>query len=155
MDHAAALERDGAVGQRQRQVEVVVDDDDRDLVAQLVEALEQLLDDRRREALEGLVEQEHAHVAGERARDRHHLLLAAGEVVGRRASARAMRGKKAKMRSTSQRTPWPVWRLQAAELQVLRHRHAGEEPAPLRHVADAAPRDLGRGQAGDLLAVRA
>src|SRR3954470_14428644 len=84
VDDAAALEGDGAVRQGEREIEVVVDDDDRDLAAELVEALEELLDDGRSEALEGLVEEEHAHGAGERARDRDHLLLAAGEEVGRR-----------------------------------------------------------------------
>ena len=56
---------------------MMVDDDDRDLLAQLVEALEQLLDHGRRQTLERLVEQKHANVAGQRARNRHHLLLAA------------------------------------------------------------------------------
>ena len=114
----------------------------------LSNALEQLLDDGRREALERLVEQQHAHVAGQRAGDRHHLLLAAGEIVGRACrSARARRGKNSKMRSSSQCTPCAGLALEAAELEVVGAPHAGEQPAALRHVADAEPRDLGRGQA--------
>src|SRR5215207_7684014 len=31
MDHAAPLQRDRAVGQREREIEIVIDDDDRDL----------------------------------------------------------------------------------------------------------------------------
>jgi hypothetical protein len=42
---------------------------------------------------------------------------------------------------------------QAAQRQVLGHRHAGEEAAALRHIADAQPRDVGRGQAGEVAAL--
>ena len=42
--------------------------------------------------------------------------------------------------------------LQAAELEILRDAHAGEQPAALRHVADAEPRDLRGAQARDLRA---
>src|SRR3954462_776111 len=151
VDHAAALERDGAVGKRQRQIEVMVDDDDRDLVAELIEALEELLDDGRREALERLVEEEHAHVAGERAGDRHHLLLAAGEEIGGGVEAL---GETREVGEDALEVPAHAMAglaLEAAELEVLRHRHAGEQPAALRDVADAEARDFGRGQAGDLL----
>ena len=41
----AALQRHGAVGERQGEVEMVVDDDDRHLAPQPVEALEELFDD--------------------------------------------------------------------------------------------------------------
>ena len=137
----AALERDGAVRQRERQVEVVVDDDDRDLVAQLVEGLEQFLDHRRRQALEGLVEQQHLRVAGERPRHRDHLLLAARKVVGRRAPAlldARKEGEDPLLVPVHARAVAPA---QPAELHVLGDAHAGEEPAALRHVRDAAPRD--------------
>ena len=60
---------------------MVIDEDDRHLVAELVEALEELLDDRRGEALEGFVEEKHADLSGKRPRDRHHLLLAAREEI--------------------------------------------------------------------------
>ena len=140
----AALERHGAVGQRQRQVEVMVDDQDRDLVAQLVESLEQLFDDRRREALEGLVEQQHAGVARERTRHRHHLLLAARQVVGRRAPALLDAREEGEDLLLVPVDAGVVAPLQAPELHVLGHRHAGEQAAALRHVGDAAARDLGR-----------
>src|SRR3954447_4328985 len=83
MNDPAALERYRGIRQRQRQVEVVVDDDDGDFFAQAVEGLEQLLDHGRREPLERLVQQQHPHVAGQRARDRDHLLLAAGKIIRR------------------------------------------------------------------------
>ena len=88
----------------------------------LSNALEQLLDDGRREALERLVEQQHAHVAGQRARDRHHLLLAAGEVVGRacRRRSREAREEVEDALVRSQRTPCAGLALEAAELEVVR-----------------------------------
>ncbi len=51
------------IGERQHQIQVVLDNDDRELVAQLVERFEQFLHHRGREALERLVQQQHAHVA--------------------------------------------------------------------------------------------
>ena len=42
----SSLERDGTIGQRERQIEVMIDDDERDFVPQPIEALEELLDDR-------------------------------------------------------------------------------------------------------------
>src|ERR687885_1854060 len=76
---APAFEHIGAVGEREHEIEMMLDDDDRDLAPQPVESLEQLLGHGRRQALEGLVEQEQPRVADERARHRGHLLLAARE----------------------------------------------------------------------------
>ena len=135
----------------------VVDDDDRDLVAQPVERLEQLL--RRPPATRpsnGSSSSSTRTSPDERAGDRHHLLLAAREIVGRRvAAARGGAGSIRRCARQSQCTPVPVWRLQAAEREVLGDRHAGEQAPALRHVADAEARDLGRGQPRDLLRRRA
>src|SRR6478609_5067067 len=79
----AAFQRQCGVGQCQRQIKVVIDDDDGDFLAQTIEGFEQLLHDRRRQALEGLVEQQNPNVARQRAGDRNHLLLAAGEIIRR------------------------------------------------------------------------
>src|SRR5688572_2759068 len=68
---------------------MVIDEDDRHLVAELVEALEELLDDGGGESLERLVEQEDADVARQGAGDGHHLLLAARQEIGRRIEALA------------------------------------------------------------------
>ena len=51
------------------------------------ERREQLLDDDRRETLERLVEQDDARIEDQRAADREHLLLAAGELVAEIAPA--------------------------------------------------------------------
>ena len=57
----------------------------------------------------------------ERARDRHHLLLAAGEVVGRRVAALARAaGRSRGCARRSQRTPCAGQALEAAELEVVR-----------------------------------
>src|SRR5262249_50226996 len=82
--HLAALQCDGAVGEGERQVEMVVDDDDRDLPPQRVEAFERLLDDRRRQTLERLIEEQHADVAGSVPRPPHHRLPSAGKKTARR-----------------------------------------------------------------------
>ena len=87
-----------------------------------------------------------AHVAGKRARDRDHLLLAAGQIVCGHAPAF---GKPRKERDDAVIVPMNAGAgdaFEPAERQVVGHRHAGEQAAPLRHVSDAAPRDLGRGQ---------
>jgi len=47
--HPPDLDRDGAIGQRE--VDVMVDDADRDLVARAIERLEQFLDDGRCKSL--------------------------------------------------------------------------------------------------------
>jgi len=53
--HLPTFERDRAIGERKRQIEVVIDDQDRDLASKLVERLEQLLDHGRSKTLERLV----------------------------------------------------------------------------------------------------
>ena len=145
MDDAAALEHVRLVRQREDQVEIVLDDHDRQLLPQPVERLEQLLDHRRRQALERLVEQQHAHVPG-RARARPRPSAARRPTGSRPAcrAARASRGKNSRIFSSDHATPAPLAPLQAAELEIVAHAHAGEQPASLRHVADAAARDWPR-----------
>ena len=62
-----------------------------------------------------------------------------------------MRGKNAKILSSSQIRAGVVAPLQPPELHVFRHRHAGEQAAALRHVGDAAARNLGRRPARERL----
>src|SRR5262245_66020129 len=68
---------------------MVVDDDDGNFPAKLVEALEQLLDYGGCEPFERFVQQQHSYVSRQRARYRHHLLLAARQIVGRRVESRS------------------------------------------------------------------
>src|SRR5262245_32668860 len=55
VEHGAVLQREDAVGQRQHEVEIVLNDKDRDVLAQPVEYAEQLENDGGRQALEGFV----------------------------------------------------------------------------------------------------
>ena len=66
---ASAIENVSVIGERQDEVEVVLDDEDRDLVSQLVERLEDFFYYRGCESLERLVEEQQPNVTGERARD--------------------------------------------------------------------------------------
>ena len=72
------------VGDRHRLLLVVRDEQRRhlDLLVQPAQPLAQLRADLRVERAERLVEQQHARLDGERARQRHPLALAAGELVG-------------------------------------------------------------------------
>src|SRR5256885_12448074 len=76
--HAAALQDHGTIGEREREIEVMIDDHHRDLVAQPIERLEQLFGDGGRQALERLLEQPQPHVTRPRPPPRDHTLLPAG-----------------------------------------------------------------------------
>ena len=86
LDHAvdAAVDHDGDVlGDRAGDADVLLDHQHRHL-AVLGEAHQHLLDladDHRREALGRLVHHQQARIGEQRARDREHLLLAAGELA--------------------------------------------------------------------------
>lgn len=58
MEYAAHFQRNRAVRQRQRKVKVMVHDHDGQLIAQPVEAAEQLFDHGRGQAFEGFVQQQ-------------------------------------------------------------------------------------------------
>src|SRR5918994_1155715 len=154
MDHPPAFESDGPIGEGEREVEMVIDENDRDLVPKPVEALEQLLDYRRGKALEGFVEEERADVSGERPRDCYHLLLTAGQEVRRSVEALADAGKILEYFFEAPAHAGAGLTLEAAEFEVLSDSHAGKEAASLRDVADAESSNLRRGPAGDVLPVQ-
>src|SRR3990170_633234 len=69
-----------AVGEGHRDLQVVLDEEDRHAgLVDLGQDVADLLDQERGEALGGLVDQQQAGVAHQRPRDREHLLLAAGQ----------------------------------------------------------------------------
>src|SRR3712207_5656939 len=105
---------------------MVVDDDDGDLAPEPVEAFEQLLDDGRSKTLEGLVEEEHLHVARKGARDRHHLLLAAGQEVRRSVEPLADAGEILEDLVQVPADAVAGFPLEPAEFQVLGHTHSGD-----------------------------
>ena len=102
------------------------------------------LDHRGRQAFERLVEQQHAHVPGQGARDRDHLLFASGQKIRRRIDARAQARKELEDPCVRPRNTFAFAPLEPAELEIMTHAHPGKETATLRHIADAAAR-IGRG----------
>src|SRR6476646_2046756 len=137
MDYPAAFQRDCAVRQGKRQIKVVIDDDDGDLVAQSIEGLEQLLDNRRRQAFERLVKQENPDVAGKCPGYSHHLLFAARKIVSRAIEPFTDSWKILVDALTGPMNTVTGLTLQAAKLQVLFHAHAGEQATALRNITDA------------------
>src|SRR5207244_3773068 len=69
----AVVDDVGAFGQGQRQVRVLLDQQQRRLPLEGVQDVPHRLDDRRREPLEGLVEEQQLHVAHQRAADGQQL----------------------------------------------------------------------------------
>src|ERR1700674_1974571 len=148
----APLQSHSPVGEGERQIQMMIDDDDGDLLAQLVEALEKLLDHRRCQAFERLIEQKHTNVTRQRARNGNHLLLAAGKEIRRRIEPLL---EARKVVENSRQIPAHAdagLALEPAQFQVVSHRHAGEQAATLRYVADAEASDAGRGLADELVA---
>ena len=147
----AAVHHDGDPARhRGGNPDVLLDHEDGDLAA-LGEPDQDLLDlgdDYRREAFGRLVHDEQARIEQQRPRDRQHLLLAAGQFSAAMAPARgklreglvdALDGPAAALRSLHQ-------------AKVLVHGQRRPQPAPLRDVTDAEPRDLGRPAPRQLLA---
>ena len=77
------IEESGVIGHARGLLQVVRDDDDRQLLLQLVDQLLDLLRRDRVERAGRLVEQQHLRLVGERARDAKALLLPAGETERR------------------------------------------------------------------------
>jgi hypothetical protein len=92
---------DDAVGDVEHEVEVLLDDDEREPVAlaQAGEDLADLLHDRRLDAFRRLVEQEQPRRGDERAAEREDLLLAARERAALAVEERRSRGSVSRTRS--------------------------------------------------------
>src|SRR5262252_3310683 len=82
--HLPCLEDIGSVGDLERQVGVLLDDQHRDPLVgvQLAEAAEEVLHDDRRQPERWLIEQEKLRATHESTSDGEHLLLAAREAAG-------------------------------------------------------------------------
>src|SRR3712207_9505725 len=153
MDHPPTFKGDRPVGQGECEVQVMVDNDDRNLMAELVETLEKLLDDGWSKTLEGLVQEQHLDVAREGACDCHHLLLAAGKEIRR--GVEPLTDPREVLEDLVHIPPDAMtgFSLEPSELKILSHSHSGKEAAPLRHIANSQTRDLRRRTAGDLPAI--
>src|SRR4029453_11021964 len=78
--HAAGIDDDDVVGKIEGELDVLLDEHDRlPLRLELRNRAANLGDELRRESLGGLIHQQHARIAHQRAADCQHLLLAAGE----------------------------------------------------------------------------
>jgi len=77
---AAGLEHGGALGERERLTHVLLDEHDRHAVGvDRAHGVEDALDQHGGQAERGLVQHQHARLGHQRAADRAHLLLTAGE----------------------------------------------------------------------------
>ena len=145
---AAGLQQIAVAGEREGQHRVLLHEDDR--YAQRVDLPDDLADlgrHDRREPHRRLVEQQELRPRHERAGDREHLLLAAGERAGALASALLQDGKVlVDHRERLGRVGLAPAEVRA-HLQILEHGHLGEEPSSFRYVRDPEAHDLVRRQA--------
>ena len=142
--HAAAREHDDAVGEGADDVEVLLDEEDRHGLRRLGERGGDLVDDARREALRGLVDEQQPVLVHERPGERHHLLLAARERAGPLRAARDEVGEE-----LARRARGAARVVALGEAQVLGDGEPAEDLAVLGHVADAALHDAVGGQPVD------
>src|ERR1700694_1311619 len=138
VNDCAALQYHDAVGQPQNLLCILLDDDRTDAAGagDSAQRLEQLLDDDRSQPLGRLVEQQYSWIERERAADRQHLLLAAGELVAEIVAALLQPRKH--LVDLRHR---PRSRLRHRG-HVLFHRQRAEDVALLRYPADTGPRPL-------------
>src|SRR5436190_7619698 len=136
-DDASDLEHVRTSGRGEREVRVLLDDEDRGaLVAvELGEDVEDLLDDQRCEPERGLVEQEESRASHQRAPECEHLLLAAGERAGLLVAPPVEHREQGEdaLDILLRRAPPRV----TAETEVLPDGELGERAASLGNVRDA------------------
>jgi hypothetical protein len=148
MDHGAALEHDGRIGDRQDTRRVLLHEDGREalLSNDATQRAKQLLDDERGESFERLVEKQHARVQHERPSDGEHLLFAAGKLCAEVAPP---------LRQARKHREHALGRVRAAprdRRQVLFDAQRLEDVPLLRHPADARRRALVGPQVRDVRA---
>ena len=149
-----AVDHDGDVfGDRRRHPDVLLDDEDRH-VGFLAETQQHLLDlrhDHGRKTLGRLIHDQELGIRHQCARNRQHLLLAAGEL------------RAAVVSTLGQAREGVVNTLDGPGAAVAGHRHSqvlvdGQrtpEPSPLRHVSNAKAGDSRGGETQELLATHA
>ncbi|GCC42075.1 hypothetical protein chiPu_0026433, partial [Chiloscyllium punctatum] len=135
-----AIDHDGDVARyRRRHADVLLDDQDGD-VAFIAEAQQHIFDlcnDHRRKPLGRLVHDQQMRVGEQRARDREHLLLAAGELV-----AAIVLALGEAREDVVDALDGPGAAAQAAgERKVFVDGQRAPQPPALRHIADAEPGD--------------
>src|SRR5947208_4548696 len=135
-----ALEDAGAIRERERLAHVLLDEQHRDAVRiDRADRLEDLRDQHGSQAQRRLVQHQEARARHERAADRAHLLLAAGE---RARELRLPVGQRREERQDVVEGPLALGARAprvGAEQQVLGDAHEREEPPALGHLASAKP----------------
>ena len=76
MYHRAELQREDAIGKCQHQIEIMFDDDNRNMLAQCIKHAEQFQHDSGCQSLKWLVQQKKLDVSRQCARNGDHLLFA-------------------------------------------------------------------------------
>ena len=139
----AGLQDVGPLGDRERQVGVLLDDEHGgvELLVQVGETLEQVLGDDRRQAERRLVEQEQLRPQHQRPGHRQHLLLAPAEAAGLLAATLAEAGEHREPVVDVRADLGAVLAHVGAGLEVVLDRQLGERAAALRHVGDAVAHD--------------
>ena len=137
-DDPAAREHDDAIGEPADDVEVLLDEEDRNGSCRLGEGCGDLVDDARRQALRRLVDEEEPVLVDERPRERDHLLLPAREGAGALRAAVVDVGEELRDEVAAR----PVVAL--GEPEVLGDGQRAEDLAVLGHVADASLHDAVR-----------
>ena len=128
----AGREHVAAVGDRERDVRVLLDDEHGDaLVVHLLDDLEALLDEDRSEPHRRLVHQQQLRVRHQRAAHRDHLLLAARERSGQLLAP--LVDAREELEDALEVLRRAAGAQVGAHLQVLEHRHRREETAVLGH----------------------
>src|SRR6478736_4264822 len=153
-DHAAGLQHEPVAGDFQREVGVLLHQQDGDAAAavDLHDALEDGLHQQRRDAKRGLVQHQEFRLSHQCAADGQHLLLAAGKRARLLLLALRQPRKDAEhivaLAGDGRRVALQV----GAHHQVLAHREVGEDHAAFRHMAQTACDDAVRRLAVDALA---
>ena len=126
-------------GDGERDVRVLFDHQHGETIVgvEIGEHSEDLAHDRRCEAERGLVAQQEPRPAHQRARDRQHLLLAAGQAAGRLPPSLAEDGEDGEPGCDVLRDLRRRRHRIGAQSQVLLDGEVGEGAAPLRNVGDA------------------
>ena len=151
----AVLDDIGARRDLERLHDVLLDQQDRHALAvELADQREHLLDQQRRQAQRGLVEDQQARLGHHAAPDRQHLLLAARQRAGRlrHALAQPREGREDALEIAGAVGPGAAI---AAELEVFPDIHVREDLAALRHVDQPGRDDRGGRRAGERPAVEA
>src|SRR6202050_1551270 len=148
VDDATAFEHERRLGQRQRDVGVLLDKDKgvAAFAGHAADGRGKLLHDDRSEAFERFIEQKQRRISRQGTRNRQHLLLAAGKLITEIAPALGEAGEKI---VDSCQVPAPLARRHG---KILLHRQRGEDFALLRHPADASAGAAVRGIARNVLA---